>query len=435
MNYRSLIKATICLVLLLQTPQLFAQPVHHYLTDDGTWCWFSDPRAIMVEGEIVTGWVKENGTIEAARLNTENNQVELSEMYFMLESDDHDNPAFTLTQSGDIVSMYTRHSRKDLFINILKDDQEFEFSNPEFIHPWSEEQLELYPRQTMTYANPYMLEEEDGRIYAFGRWTGFKPNMIWSDDNGQSWSDSKVFITNYPFDSNNRPYVKYHSDGKSRIHMMFTDGHPRDEPTNSVYYAYYEQGTFYKANGEQIATMDSIPFEPKQASVVYTSNPEDGRAWVADIGQDDEGNPVLLYTRSPTEQNHEYWYARYTEDGWVHQKIVDSGKWFPQTPDDREEWEPHYFGGMTVHPDKANVVYLSREVDGVFEIERWETDDMGSTWKSESITKNSEFDNVRPYVPRGLSAKEDEVVLWMENQKYVHYTDYRTSIKYTTLSR
>ena len=85
---------------------------------------------------------------------------------------------------------------------------------------------------------------------------------------------------------------------------------------------------------------------------------------------------------------------------------------------------------MTIHPDNTNVIYLSKQVKGIFEIERWETSDSGKTWKQEAVTRNSEFDNVRPYIPRGLKAEDPEVVLWMENQKYIHYTDYRTSIRY-----
>jgi hypothetical protein len=110
--------------------------------------------------------------------------------------------------------------------------------------------------------------------------------------------------------------------------------------------------------------------------------------------------------------------------------MCDSGPWFPQTPEGRREPEPHYFGGLTIHPDNADVVYLSRQKDGVFEIERWETKNNGKSWKDEAITNNSTYDNVRPYVPRGLSAEDSEVVIWMENQKYIHYTDFRTSIKY-----
>lgn len=418
------------LIFLIAGHYISAQSRTGYLTKDGAWCWFSDPRAIAVDENIIAGWVKSDGTIEAAKLNTSNNSIQISELYYKLEADDHNNPAFAITEHGQILVMYTRHSRKDLFINTLADlEIDFEFTGAQLIHPFSDEELEKFPRQTMTYANPIRLEEENNRIYCFGRWTGFKPNMMWSDDAGTSWSKSKVFITNYPFDSNNRPYVKYFSDGKSKIHIVFTDGHPRDEPTNSVYYAYYENGAFYKASGDRICTMENIPFEPKNASIVYTSNPSGGRAWIADIGQD-EGNPVILYTKSPAETNHEYWYARYTGNGWKDKKLCDSGKWFPQTPEGQKEREPHYFGGVSLHPDNAGVVYLSRQINDVFEIERWETEDMGDSWNTTAITANSFNDNVRPYIPRGLPAGANEVVLWMENQKYIHYTTYRTSIKY-----
>jgi hypothetical protein len=179
--------------------------------------------------------------------------------------------------------------------------------------------------------------------------------------------------------------------------------------------------------------MENIPFEPKDASIVYTSSESEGRAWIADIARDEQGNPVILFTKSLTETNHEYWYARYTKNGWLSIKLCNSGKWFPQTQEGENEKEPHYFGGMTLHPDNSNIVYLSRQINGVFEIERWETKNMGETWKKEAITENSTNDNVRPYMPRGLRRTSSEVVLWMENQRYIHYTQYKTSIKYLIL--
>jgi hypothetical protein len=407
-----------------------AQSRTGYLTDDGAWCWFSDPRAIMVDDHIVSGWVKSDGTIEACMFNIETDRAQFDELYYKLQTDDHNNPAFALTTEGTLIAMYTRHSMKDLFINTSIPFRDgFKFSGAQLIHPISDEEFEKFPRRTITYANPIPLEEEH-RIYCFGRWAGFKPNMMWSDDAGRTWSKSRVFITNYPFNNNNRPYVKYFSDGKSRIHIVFTDGHPRDEPTNSVYYAYYEGGAFYKATGERICTMDQIPFEPKDASIIYKPDPDEGRAWIADIGQDKQYHPVILFTKSPTEINHEYWYARFTRRGWSVHKICDSGRWFPRTPEGQKEPEPHYFGGMTLHPDHADVVYLSRKVNGVFEIERWETGDSGNSWTSEAVTENSDEDNVRPFVPRGLKAGAEEIVLWMENQKYIHYTNYQSSIKY-----
>ncbi len=100
--------------------QVIGQSLSGYLTKDGTWCWFSDPRAIKVGDDIITGWVKSNGTIEAAKLNTSENKGETSELYHMLESDDHNNPAFVTTGSGEVIVMYTRHSKKIYLLITLR---------------------------------------------------------------------------------------------------------------------------------------------------------------------------------------------------------------------------------------------------------------------------------------------------------------------------
>lgn len=402
-----------------------------YLTDDGAWCWFSDPRSIFDGDHIITGWVTSDGTIEAAALSLQTREIERKVLYPKLQFDDHNNPAFVKTSEGQIIAAYTTHSGKDgFFINSTASSGDIgSFGKAEKILLLDSIELEAFPKVHVTYANPYRLEKENDRLYCFGRWTGYKPNMMWSDDHGQSWTKSKVFITNHPFDPSNRPYAKYYSDGQSKIHIIFTDGHPRVEPTNSVYYAYYENGGFYRADGSKIVDIQNIPFEPKDASVIYQSNEQDGRAWIADVAQDSKGNPVVLYTKSPSETDHRYWYAKFDGQQWINTEICQAGKWFPQTQAGKTEREPHYFGNMSLVPNKTNVVYLSREIDDVFEIERWETNDDGQTWEVKAITENSTNDNVRPYVPRNGTG-ESEVVLWMENQRYVHYTDYKTAIRF-----
>lgn len=402
-----------------------------YLSQDGAWCWFSDPRAIYEGDKIISGWVKVDGGVEAASFHPETKAVKTKILYPQLQSDDHNNPAFVKTADGKIIAAYTTHSGRDgFFINTATDSKNvLSFEEAVKIPLLDSAELKKFPKVHVTYANPYRLEAENDRLYCFGRWTGYKPNMMWSDDNGQNWTKSKVFITNKPFDPNNRPYVKYYSDGKSKIHLIFTDGHPRVEPTNSVYYACYESGAFFRADGSKITDLQNMPFEPKNASVIYQSNEEEGRAWIADVAQDEKGNPVILYTRSPSETDHRYWYAKYDGNQWINTEMCKAGKWFPQTQEGKTEREPHYFGNMSLNPVNTNVVYLSREIKGVFEIERWETSDDGKTWKTQAVTQNSKLDNVRPYVPRDGDAKQ-EVVLWMENQKYIHYTNFQTSIKY-----
>ncbi len=404
------------------------------LTNNGAWCWFSAPRAIYHHNgqpEIITGWITSDGTLEAGQIKLKDNQVQTQTLVPQLEKDDHANPAFTELKDKTVMMAYAKHYDHKLRISYLsKDATALNFSETEEHDIYDEEELKQYPYKRVTYANPFVLKKENNRIYCFGRWTGYKPNITWSDDNGESFVKSKVFITNIPYNGNNRPYALYYSDGKSKIHILFTDGHPRNEPLNSVYYACYEKGAFWRADGTKICDMDKIPFEPKDATVVYQANEENGRAWIFDLSIDRKGQPVVLYARYPEETEHLYHYAVFNGKEWVDNQICDAGGWFPQTPDDKKEPEPHYSAGMSLNPVKTNTVYLSRRINGVFEIEKRTTHDNGLTWDVEAITENSEFDNVRPVVPKNMKRRDTPVVLWMTNKKYIHYTNYDTKINY-----
>ena len=126
--------------------------------------------------------------------------------------------------------------------------------------------------------------------------------------------------------SDNRPYVKIASDGKDRIHMIFTDGHPRNEASNSVYYACYRNGAFYKADGTRIAGVGQLPVIPEQADCVYNAAATGARAWVFDVAADEVGRPVIVYTRLPQETDHRYHYARWDGGKWTDSELCAGGK-------------------------------------------------------------------------------------------------------------
>ncbi|MDX1285752.1 MAG: BNR-4 repeat-containing protein, partial [Draconibacterium sp.] len=290
------------------------------LSDDGAWCWFTNPRAIYYsDDEIITGWVKKDGSVEVASLNIESNEKAFNNLFPQMEVDDHNNPAFTVLPDGNIFTMYTWHSTKNGVVsNTTSNGSDINsFGEKVIFKPKTEELLEKFPRETYTYANPYVLEEEGNKLFAFGRYTGFKPNLIISDDNGKTWNEKYVVMSDIPFTPGNRPYVNYYSDGKSKIHMIFTDGHPRNEPLNSVYYCYYEKGAFWKIDGTKICNLEALPFHVTDASVVYKASEEKGRAWIADIVVKKD-KPVILYSRHPEETDHRYHYAWYNpkENKW-----------------------------------------------------------------------------------------------------------------------
>ncbi|WP_167610818.1 BNR-4 repeat-containing protein [Maribellus sediminis] len=428
------LKAFAIIVLVLFFSAAGAQNNIQTLSDDGAWCWFSGPRAIYTHNgnsAIVTGWITKNGSLQSGILNYKTGEIQTQTITPELEKDDHANPAFVELANKDVLLFCAKHYDHKVRVNRLEAEAVSKGFGETVEHDiYDEEELKNYPYKRVTYANPVALSEENNRIYCFGRWTGYKPNITWSDDNGESFLKSKVFITNIPYDGNNRPYVCYFSDGKSKIHILFTDGHPRNEPLNSVYYACYEKGAFWKADGTKICDMKDIPFEPKDASVVYQATEENGRAWIYDIAQDKKGRPVVLYARYPEETQHLYHYAIYDGKTWVDNEICNSGKWFPQTQEGKTEPEPHYSAGMSFNPLNPEIIYLSRNVNGTFEIEKRETKNMGKSWKVTPITQNSEYDNVRPVVPKNMKKGDVPVVLWMVNKKYIHYTNFDTKIDY-----
>jgi hypothetical protein len=138
----------------------------------------------------------------------------------------------------------------------------------------------------------------------------------------------------------------------------------------------------------------------------------------------------MVYSSFPSASNtdHRYNYARWNGSTWVKTELTKSGKWFPQTPAGKTEREPNYSGGISLDNDNPSVVYLSKQVNGVFEIWKWITKDHGTTWDSLAITSHSPSDivNVRPIVPMHHVPGYFDV-LWMQG-KYSHYTNFDTSV-------
>ena len=406
-----------------------AEPAESFpcFTDDGGWCWFADPRALAGDGKTYTGWVTENGSVQAAMLENSSGKITVTTLHEKYQRDDHDNPAFLFLPGGRLMAFYSKHGGPDMNARVTTSPGDFTDWQPGRV-------LDLFgaterPRKTITYPNPVMLTAEANAIYLFWRGDSWKPTFSTSTDAGRSWSPAKVIVARTGAGNDNRPYVKIASDGKDRIHLIFTDGHPRNEASNSVYYACYRNGAFYKADGTRIVSVAQLPFTPEQADCVYSAAATGARAWVFDVAADEAGRPVIAYTQLPEETDHRYHYACWDGAKWLDTELCAGGKWFPQTKPGTKETETYYSGGLALDHDNPSVVYLSRPLNGVREIERWTTPDAGKTWKSEAVTSGSKHDNIRPVVVRHYSA-DGPTVLWLNlSGRYLHYTDYRASIK------
>lgn len=408
-----------------------AQPAEAYasVTDDGGWCWFSDPRAVSRDGKTFTGWVTEDGSIQAAELNHASGNVTTFTLRAKYERDDHDNPSFLFLPDGRLMAFYSKHgggSQPAIHSRTTSRAGSFTNWEPEVALPLRDDSG---GRAGITYCNPFMLSDENNAIYLFWRGVSYKPTMAKSTDGGKTWSAAQPVFSRAGLPSGNRPYAKYASNGKDRIHFLFTDGHPRNEASNSVYYVCYRAGAFYKADGTRICGVNELPIQPEQADLVYDARKTGVRAWVWGVAFDKNDQPVVAYTRLPAETDHRYHFACWDGKAWVDTELCAAGKWFPQTQAGRTEREPHYSSGLALDPSNPSVVYLTRPVGGVRELEKWTTPDGGKTWKSEAVTSGSKHDNIRPNVVMNHTP-DGPTVLWQNlSGRYVHYTDYRSSIK------
>lgn len=392
---------------------------HSIISPSGAFCWFQDPRAVYVEGRFkrtYTGWISNQGKLEVGFYDHDTNKIETKTIKEFWDVDDHNVPSFLVLPDLRLMIFYARHNKENLYAR--------QTLNPEDISEWGNEII-VAKMDKVTYSHPFFLADEN-RYYVFWRGATWKPTFATSMD-GVNWTEPRVLFQDKGKEAENiRPYLKAVSDGRRTIHFTFTDGHPRNEPLNSVYYACYKEGKFYRADGSLIGLMDTLPVLHSSCDKVYDATHTGARAWVWDIALDRGGNPVIVYTRLPEEDKHFYHYALWDGQQWIDRKITFAGPWFPETPRGKKEPEPHYSAGICINHANTNEVYLSRKVNNTFEIERWTTNDGGKSWSHIPVTQNSNVINIRPIVPWGYN-KEKGHILWMCGH-YTHYTQFQTSI-------
>jgi hypothetical protein len=402
--------------------QVKNDPGFQVVSEDGAWCWFADPRAVYHKGakeRIYYGYINTEGDVLISARDVKTKEVETFVLHEKLQVDDHNVPSILFLPDGKIVVFYTEHggrffTRKSRYA--------------ENISEWDEERVLSFglPEKRLCYSHPAMLSEENDRIYMFFRgvmpgesYAGWGQYYSYSDDQGETWADGAYLINTRNFD--NPVYLKASSDNKSRIDILFTDGHPKIGPA-SVYHMYYEKGAFHKTNGDPIASTGGIPIGPEQATKVYDVSTNKTKSWIWDIALDKKGRPVVAYTRYPDETDHRYHYAQWDGKQWLDEEVTAAGGMITVLQPGEEVEEGHYSGGIVLdHNDPSNV-YLARQVKGIFEIEHWKR--IGKTWKTTPITINSVESNLRPYVVAHYPG-QNPIVLWM-NGFYNHYTKFKT---------
>lgn len=123
--------------------------------------------------------------------------------------------------------------------------------------------------------------------------------------------------------------------------------------------------------------------------------------------------------------NHDYYYAKWNGHEWKKTFLINAGGHFHQTPN----LEKCYSAGMAIDPSNVNEVYCSLPVEGkygkVYEIVRFIMSEDGEVISKEAVTKDSQLNNVRPYM---IPASEGTPLrlTWM----YGNYYDWIVSLQH-----
>jgi hypothetical protein len=426
-----------------------AQTNFAVLNTDGAWTWYNDHRALFHSGKLYFGYVRAADSKTALSVFdlTTGRTTNLWTSGFT-QLDDHNVPGLLVKQDGRMLAAYARHISDQYFSYRTSSS-----TNPVTAAGWNAEQNIPNSGAGMTYANPFQLSAESGKIYNFCRNQNFNPTVYTSSDGGTNWSAPQLLIQAGTGGSV-RPYVKYSSDNTNRIDFLYTDGHPRDI-ANSLYHLYYTNGAFYKTDGTFVRSYAALPIQHdsgERGSVIYQYNaaaqtdPNEwiptGRAWCWETAYHSNGTPVGLFTVQRDnvtganwyDDRIYYYYARWTGTNWQKRFIAHAGRPLYSAEDD-------YAGGICIDPVEPDVIYISSNAQDPFNLgdtttvplrasERYElwrgvTADGGLNFTWTQITTNSTQDNLRPYVPRRNGG--ERCVLWFRGS-YASYTSYACSI-------
>lgn len=394
--------------------------------ENGSWCWFQDERAIIQDNQLIFGSVADrygkngealDGNIDVTSYDLETNALLGS--YVLMErsvADDHNAPAFLALQDGRLLSVYTQHNVDSLI--------RYRISKKNSALEWGPEHS-LKGSDKVSYSNLHFIQSDNhgkGRIYDFYRGKDRSPYYVFSDDLGNTWQHGYRLIS---FETD-WPYVKYASDGESKIHFVTTESHPRFWDC-SIYHGYFMDGKVYRSDGTLIRDLTDGPIHPTEATKIFQGDSLNN-AWTVDLHLDKDNFPYTVYSVRNNIDHFQYRYARWDGHAWKDHFLAFAGRALYEIQFD-------YSGLAALDPDNPDVVYISTDADPVteaplvsrtdnvrhYEIFKGTTADRGDTWSWESLTQNSMQDNIRPIMPEGSG--KYKVLLWLRGSMK-SYSDY-----------
>lgn len=394
------------------------------VTSKGAWCWFADPRALHYESKdgsinkTYIGYIDVHGNIKAMQIDCKTNRKEEVLIRSWFQPDDHNNPTFLVLPDERVMVFYSRHTDEACFYYRVSRE-------PGDITTLGEEKI-IKTQNKTTYPSPFILSDDPKHIYLCWRGIGWHPTiarLLIPDADGNTnfdWGPYQMLQS-----TGARPYAKYTSNGKDKIYMTYTTGHPDNEYPNHVYFNVIDIHSLKlkDVRGKVLATIQDGPHhvnaqpEYMQAYSDAVVDYANYRNWIWEVAMNSLGKPVIAMVRiSADKKKHDYYYVEWTGSEWRKTFLANAGGHFHQTPN----IERCYSGGMTIDKHHDRQVYASVPVVGkygsVYEIKKYIVHADGIVDEL-SVTHNSKKNNSRPYFIMGAEGDSPNLI-WMYGDYY-----------------
>jgi len=400
------------------------------ITEKGAWCWFADPRAIHYENKNRTvnstyiGYIDTDGNIKATQHNFLTGKTDETLIRSYFQPDDHNNPTFLVLPDERVMVFYSRHTDEACFY--------YRISRKAGDITTLGEEKKLVTAHNTTYPSPFILANDPQHIYLCWRGINWHPTIARlsmpdeNDNTGFDWGPKQIVRSTAA-----RPYAKYFSNGKDKIYMAYTLGHPDNENPNGVFFNFINiagadarQITLTDVKGALLSVINDETHDFNGLSDYRATNPDavvnyDAcRNWLWQVSKDTSDMPVIAMVQiNDDKTSHDYCHVKWTGNQWQKTFLANGGGHFHQTP----HLEMCYSGGMAIDDADTDVVYCSVPVEGangkVYEIVKYTVNTGCGEVVSETVTQNSTKNNIRPFIIAD-SGNSPLRLLWMHGDYY-----------------
>lgn len=325
------------------------------------------------------------------------------------EQDDHNIPALVQTNSGKIMAACATHSLRALI--------ETKLSASANDDDWGSVR-NLVTSGTATYNQLHRLAGADRiwMLYRIGSSSAGDWVMVYSDDEGATWSSERLLAPN--------TYVISVPDPDGVHIRCFGYAHPQAAGDHDIYYFRVDLATGDVVDSQDnllgnVVTDTGLPLTTAEMhKAVDVTAPTTTRMY--ELGR--VSVPALLASEFIDETGGTYCrYAYNTSTGlFTRSPIVSSGPAFFAATSD-------YFGGVCFDEASLNTVYAARNLGasvgvGSWQLVKFSTVDNGASWQSAGVMHSSANIIARPQMRFGR-------LWWSEVTSYPAYTNFAATVR------